>query len=202
MQIELKSVSKVFVNNRVLSDISYVFKSGESHAILGPNGSGKSTLLGVVSGMILPTSGEVIYSNNVKLVSPELFYNHFTISAPYLSFINDFSLLEIIDLHFKLKGSYFSANPVEFAEKCMFSKNQYNRMYKHLSSGMQQRLKIGLAILTKGDVLLLDEPYSNLDVKGKSWCKDLLASYLNNRTLLIASNDPEEYEICNNTLTL
>jgi len=202
MQVELKSVSKVFVRNRVLSEVNYTFTSGSKNAILGANGSGKSTLLGVVSGLILPTSGEVVYSSESETISSDLIYQHLTLSAPYLSLTEDFTLLEIIDFHFKLKESYVKLTNVEFAEKCLFNKNQFGILYKHFSSGMKQRLKLGLAILTKGDILLLDEPFTNLDVQGKEWCKNLINENLNNRTLLIASNDEEEYEICKDFLNL
>ena len=202
MKIKLNGISKFYVSNKVLDSITYTFENSGRYAILGPNGSGKSTLVGVITGLVEPTEGFVQYEENNALIKKELFYQNYSFAAPYISFVDDFSLIELIDFHFKIKESYLDVDSASFAEFCLFTKKQHKILYKHFSSGMKQRLKIGLAILTKSKVLLLDEPLSNLDEVGKKWYHSLLESYLNDRTLIIASNDNEEYAICTNRLTI
>jgi ABC-type multidrug transport system ATPase subunit len=67
---------------------------------------------------------------------------------------------------------------------------------------MKQRLKIGLAILSQSSVLVLDEPGANLDAPSKQWFQSMLAEYLGQRILIIASNDPEDYKICDQFLDI
>ena len=67
---------------------------------------------------------------------------------------------------------------------------------------MMQRLKIGLAILTESEILVLDEPGANLDEEAKSWFLNLLKNYLNSRLLLIASNESSDLTMCDRELNL
>ena len=72
-----------------------------------------------------------------------------------------------------------------------------SKAIKSYSSGMKQRLKLGLAILSHSDLLVIDEPFTNLDAAGKKWYLDLIDTYRAGRTLIICSNhQPEEYGFC------
>lgn len=69
--------------------------------------------------------------------------------------------------------------------------------YKNFSSGMKQRVKLGLAILTDAPLLLLDEPVTALDAKSIQWYKDMINAYSMDRTILVFSNlREEEYGFC------
>lgn len=67
---------------------------------------------------------------------------------------------------------------------------------------MKQRLKLGLAILADSSVLFLDEPISNLDDRAKLWCKQLLQNHCKDRLVIIASNEPEDFELVNYKIQL
>jgi ABC-type multidrug transport system ATPase subunit len=62
----------------------------------------------------------------------------------------------------------------------------------NFSSGMQQRLKLGLAVLSDAPLLLLDEPTSHLDKAGQKWYHELLLGHIHQRTVVIATNEPEK----------
>lgn len=75
-------------------------------------------------------------------------------------------------------------------------------MISQFSSGMKQRLKLGLALLSEVPVVLLDEPTSNLDRKGIEWYQDLIDKFGQNRILIVCSNEPREYEFCQQKIVL
>ncbi len=67
------------------------------------------------------------------------------------------------------------------------------KFIKHFSSGMKQRLKLAIGIYSASPLLLLDEPTTNLDQENKKWYSEEIKSILGNKTVIIASNQPEEY---------
>ena len=71
---------------------------------LGPNGSGKSTLLQVLNGSLAPSVGQLKYTFNDAEVEVGEVYQHLSLAAPYLELIEEFTLSEVIDFHFKFKG--------------------------------------------------------------------------------------------------
>ena len=72
-----------------------------------------------------------------------------------------------------------------------------SKVISDFSSGMKQRLKLGLALMTVSDIVLLDEPLTNLDSAAKSWYHDLVEEFGNDKTLIVFSNmQEEEYNFC------
>ena len=86
---------------------------------------------------------------------------------------------------------------------CLRLSKEAEKPIKYFSSGMKQRLKVGLAILADAPLLLLDEPLSNLDKEGVQWYDNLMRQYINNKTVIIASNNIEdEIKFCNSTIDI
>jgi ABC-type multidrug transport system ATPase subunit len=77
-----------------------------------------------------------------------------------------------------------------------------NKQIRYFSSGMKQRLKLGLAIFSNCPILLLDEPCSNLDKEGYALYKQLIAQYAMHKLIIVGSNDPEEYAFCTKQINL
>lgn len=174
---------------------------GEPCAVTGPNGSGKSTLLRVLSGYQPPTEGKISLKIGGKAIAAEDSFRFVSIAAPYLELIEDFSLAELLRFHFSFKR--VSANrPLEELAERMYLYQAWNKPIKHFSSGMKQRLRLGLAFYTDTPILLLDEPTSNLDEQGQQWYKQEILSVLPAKLVLIASNQPTEYHFCSNRLNL
>ncbi len=191
MRITLTNVSKTFGREVVFRDLSHVFESGSRTAILGPNGSGKSTLLQVIAGALMPTSGKVVHELNGSLIEEEIVYRHISIAAPYLGLYEDLSLREAIAMHIRFKPLRTGIGVEELARVAYLEKN-LEKPVRNFSSGMKQRLKLALAILSDTPLLLLDEPASNLDAQGIMWFRELLTKSLDDRTLLVASNRQAE----------
>src|SRR5271170_4375742 len=104
MNITLQNMRRRFNLDWICRGVDYTFTIRESYAILGPNGSGKSTLLQVLNGSLSPSEGVISYSDNGKTIEAEKIFEHLSLAAPYLELIEEFTLAEMIDLHFKFKS--------------------------------------------------------------------------------------------------
>lgn len=193
MRIELHGAGKKFGRQWVFRDVSHVFEPGRRYAILGKNGSGKSTFLKMLSGFLPPTKGRVVCSVDGMQVDPDKMFAHVSVSAPYMELIEEFTLPELIRFHRQCKalpndkiiGQIIGEAGLPF---------HHEKQIRQFSSGMKQRVKIILAMLSDARLLLLDEPCSNLDKEGREWYGRMLAVYGSNKTVFVASNhQAEEY---------
>jgi ABC-type multidrug transport system ATPase subunit len=200
INIDLQNVGKQFNTEWIFSGISIEISSDKPTAILGSNGSGKSTLLQVILSAITPTTGSITYlKDNLKINSDDAF-RLMSISAPYIELIEEFTLIEMILFHSKLKP--LLASPDEIIQICKLEKSTY-KLIRNFSSGMKQRVKLALAILSEAPVILLDEPTSNLDQVGITWYNQIVSKYLLNRTIIVSSNSIEhEYSFCKQIINL
>lgn len=187
MRIELTNVAKRFGRETVFAGVDLVLGSGARVAVGGPNGSGKSTLLQVVAGALTPTAGTVRHALGDAPLDPEAVYRHVAIAAPYLNLYEELSLREAIAVQARFKPFQRGMRPEEVA-RIAYLDAHLGKPVRNFSSGMKQRLKLALAVLSDTPLLLLDEPASNLDTAGIAWYRDLLEGHLGGRTLLVASN--------------
>ncbi len=201
MKIALKNIGKQYKEDWVFRNVNYEFFSGESYAIIGPNGSGKSTLINIISTHLMPTIGNIIYSNTKDLRQEDIFRN-ISICSPYLELIEEFTLTENFDFFFHFKKLLKCTTIKDFVNITDLH-NFENKTIGQFSSGMKQRVKLALAILADVPVVLLDEPCTNLDVNGISWYNQLVSEYLNNRLIIVSSNDQKhEFEFCTKEFSL
>lgn len=188
MKITFTGVAKHFTKEVVFTGVDHVFEAGSRTAVLGPNGSGKSTLLQVAAGALVPTAGRVEHQLNGTPLDPEQVYRHVSIAAPYLNLYEELSLRETIANHAHFKPLRAGIDVRELA-RIAYLDGHLDKPVRNFSSGMKQRLKLALAILSDTPLLLLDEPASNLDAQGIAWYKELLLAHLGGRTVLVASNN-------------
>ncbi|MBL7951843.1 MAG: ABC transporter ATP-binding protein [Flavobacteriales bacterium] len=196
MNIRLQNIGKHFGREVVFQNVDLALASGSRTAILGPNGSGKSTLLQVIGGAIIPTAGDIGHHLGASRVPQEEVYRHVSIAAPYLGLYEELSLEQAIAFHARFKPLLAGINPQELARIAYLEKALHKQVL-HFSSGMKQRLKLALAILSDTPLLLLDEPASNLDAEATAWYRDLLRAHIGQRTLVVASNrQAAEHDLC------
>src|ERR1700759_952445 len=103
-KILLENIGRRFNRDWIFREVNYTFKSGSIYAILGPNGSGKSTLLQVLNGSLTPSAGTIQYSLDDQSIEAEAVFKQLALAAPYLELIEEFTLDEMVDFHFKFKG--------------------------------------------------------------------------------------------------
>ncbi|MEM8895883.1 MAG: ATP-binding cassette domain-containing protein [Bacteroidota bacterium] len=201
MDITFDKVSKRFIKEWVIRDFSFEFKANHSIAITGANGSGKSTLLKLITGIMPITVGQIEYRQGLNKISEDDAYKYMTFCSPYQELIEEFSLAEMIRFHKSFRKMEDNLHERDYADLWQLS-HALNKPIHFYSSGMKQRVKVGLALSTTSQVTLLDEPTSNLDEKGKTWYMDQVEKVLNKRTLIVASNIREEYTFCSDGVSL
>lgn len=196
MDITLTDIAKHFGREVVFHAVNVELPEGSRTAILGPNGSGKSTLLQVIGGALSPTQGSIVHRHTGRALAQEEVYRHVSIAAPYLGLYEELSLREVLEFHVRFKPLRAGLSALDVA-RIAYLEHAMNKPVLHFSSGMKQRLKLALAILSDTALLLLDEPASNLDAEAIEWYRTLLRAHMGDRTLVIASNrQPAEHDLC------
>ena len=202
MHISLSKISRKYNYEWIFRDVDFEFEHGNAYAILGSNGSGKSTLLQIISGHLHPSGGTLTYSHNNKDIGVEDFFRHVTFSGPYLELIEEFTLEEMFTFHsrFKKFRNNMDVNAVMDATGLMRNRN---KPIKYFSSGMKQRVRLAIALLTESEVVLLDEPAANLDHKAIAWYRDLVANNHADRIIIVCSNSQsEEHDFCTQSIVI
>ena len=199
LEINLSEAGKKYQYEWIFKNLSLDVPAQAKIAITGGNGSGKSTFLKCLSGQIPLTEGKVSYVLNQKLLQESDYYKLLAISAPYLELPEEYTLKELLAFHFKFKNIAPGID-LEEIPKLMYLERSVSKQILYFSSGMKQRLKLGLCFFSDVPLLLLDEPASNLDQKGIAWYQDLIQQYGSQRTIFICSNDPREYTFCEQIL--
>lgn len=202
MTINLQDCGKHYNRDWIFRNLNHPFSSGDKTAILGPNGSGKSTLLKCISGYLSLNEGKIAYMDGDHPVEREDFYRQMVFSGPYIDLIGELTVSEQIRFHSEFKPLIRNIS-LETVLEIIGFQNQKNKYLRHLSSGMRQRLKLILTILSDVPCVLLDEPATNLDKDGVKWYDGLVQEYIDeNRILIIASNREDEYSACTSELQI
>lgn len=191
MNIQLDGVGKRFERNWIFRNISFEINKGSRRVVLGANGSGKSTLLKIIANNVSPSEGRVSYTGNNGEIHPDNVFQHVTIAAPYLEMPEEYSLGELIAFHKAFKPIEKNLSDKDISDLLELSHTK-DKMYKHFSSGMKQRVKLGLAILSATPLLLLDEPTTALDAKAIQWYRQMIDNYTTGKTIVVFSNNKEE----------
>lgn len=189
--IHLKSAGKKFLHQWVFRKLDLQVQSYEKIAITGFNGSGKSTLLQIISGFQSLNEGSINYFHNNMEVEPANWYKHISFAAPYLDLPDEYTLHELVSFYASFKPFLSSLNEAEIVSIIELDEDK-KKPVKYFSSGMKQRLRLALAMLSDVPVVLLDEPLSNLDKRGEDWYKNLINNFTTRKTVIVCSNNIED----------
>lgn len=187
MSVKLEDVSVDFGDRRILHGICATFESGILTALTGPSGTGKTTLLGVIAGFILPSEGKVTVGGVAPL--PE-----FVVWVPQgANALSARTLLDNVRL-----APLSDGLPLSAAEKVASAQlemvglgGRESALARELSGGELQRLALARALASSRPLLLADEPTANLDSETSKGIIELLRSIRAERTMIIATHDPE-----------
>ncbi len=201
MKITLTGIGKKYGREWIFRNVNHTFTDGSSTVILGSNGSGKSTLLQVISGYIIPNEGTLEVAKGA-VVTAEKLHECFAFASPYIELMEEFTFRECVEFQQKFRGwqsGLKTENVIELSGLTHASEKQI----RNYSSGMKQRAKLTLAILSNAPVLLLDEPCSNLDKQAQEWYATLIADFRENRTIIVCSNAvKEEHFFCDSAMDI
>ena len=204
----LKTVDleKSFLNKVIFRNVNLELKSGDSLAVTGRNGSGKSTLLKVLANLMKPNKGKVIVSNDSDVIPADKLHLCFGMIAPYLNLYDELTALENLEFFYDLKcGNLPDSNKKEHLKYLLKRINLFNRRndeVKNFSSGMKQRVKLAFAIINNPEILLMDEPRTNLDVEGIDLVYKIADEHKENGILIEATNEPEDTKLCSGVISI
>ena len=192
--IETKKLTKKFKDNIAVNEIDLIINQGELFALLGVNGAGKTTTIKMLSGLILPTSGEIIIENmNMKKevfkikeilnVSPQE-----TAIAPNLTVKEN---LEFMAGVYQIKDKEKKINELVKEFKL---EDVLNKRAKTLSGGWQRRVSIAISLINNPKILFLDEPTLGLDVIARKELWKVINSLKGRITIILTTHYMEEAE--------
>ncbi|MGN0293157.1 MAG: ABC transporter ATP-binding protein [Lachnospiraceae bacterium] len=206
MKIRLEHISKVFKNTIAVNDMSFTVEDGEMICLLGPSGCGKSTTLSMVAGLEQPTGGEIYFDDkpmsNVEAEDRDIgmvFQNYAL--YPHMNVADN--------IMFPLKMRYMPKKErikkmKAFAEMMQIT-DLLNRKPAQLSGGQQQRVAIARALIKEPSILLLDEPFSNLDARLRIELRDdirALQQKLGITTIFVTHDQEEAMSISDRILLM
>jgi len=202
LHVELNQIAKRYQKQSIFRDVSYSFQSGSCASVIGSNGSGKSTLLQIIAGYVTPSEGSITWHLNDHRINRDEVFRHVAICSPALQLWDELTLSENHSLFTQFKQLPECDSASAFAQKIELEKHIHKPL-KSFSSGMRQRVKLGLAILSDSPLLLLDEPCSHMDANAVEWYQQLLRKHARERTVIVASNnDKRETFLCSEELDI
>ena len=201
MEITVDRLGKRYQHGWVFRNLSFLFQSNNIYGISGRNGSGKSTFLKIISGLLSATEGKIQYVSGQGSVKREDIYHYLSVAAPYTELLEEFTLAEMIDFHTGFKPSDRFSDTAQWIEMMQLGSAAHRPMVQ-FSSGMKQRVKLGLALYSKAEIIFLDEPTSNLDENAKDWFFQHLDLQRQNKLIFIASNEEQDFKFCTNRILL
>ena len=202
VQISLQNVGKRYNHEWIFRGVSHTFQQNQHTVIRGANGSGKSTLLQVILGSTVPSEGELSYLAKGIEVKLEESIGMFSLATPYLELVEEFTLIEMLEFHKKMQA-FKDDVTIDSIIETLYLKGSKNKAIKYYSSGMKQRVKLGVALLSDTPFVLLDEPTSNLDADAIEWYKGLVETNKKDRIIMVCSNDQkDEFSFCEKELNL
>ncbi len=194
-RIDLQNISKSFDKKKVLDNINLIVPEGKLISLLGPSGCGKTTTLKIIAGLLNPDEGDILLEGSSVLKVPVEKRGAVIVFQDYLLFPH----LNVEDnIGFGLKMAKVDKEIIRKQVQKMLGLVQLEgyekRMPHELSGGQKQRVALARALAIEPEVLLLDEPFSNLDRKLREDMRDFILNLQRklNITTVLVTHDKEE----------
>ncbi len=205
MILEVKDLKKVYGDKVVVNIADLSINQGETVGLVGNNGAGKTTFFRMLLDLIRPSDGEVIskgenvmrndhWKDYTASFLDEGFLIDYLTPEEYFTFIGGLHQLSIADVN------AFLSNYLEFFNGEILNSGKYIRDF---SKGNQNKVGIAAALMQKPEILILDEPFANLDPTTQIRLKKLLKEYPGNMTTFISSHDLNHVtDVCDRIILL
>lgn len=195
MKLQLAHITKKYGNKTALSDVSLTLEKGV-YALLGPNGAGKTTLISIITNLLAPTSGTVLYDDVPIWQNLQNYIERIGYLPQYPQFYKNFRANEFLRYMAVMKGvekNRINSLTEELIEKVNLT-NDASRYIGQYSGGMRQRLGIAQALLNNPEILILDEPTAGLDPKERIRFRNLISQLSENRIVILATHIVSDVE--------
>lgn len=197
-KIIFDNVSLAFAENKIFENLSLELNAGKIIVVTGANGSGKSTFLKLTGQFIQPDSGIIMAFNNVNVKITHIDFRYkIAAVSPSINFYSGLTAVENINFFVGLRNIILNDGQIEnIFKRVGLDLSCKNKYAGNFSTGMIQRLKLAILLAVDADVLLLDEPCSNLDEEGKkNFFAEIKQAAEIGKLILLATNDEEEVKI-------
>ncbi|AFA46962.1 antibiotic ABC transport system ATP-binding protein [Acetobacterium woodii DSM 1030] len=170
--LQTKNLSKTFKNHHAVNEVSIAISRNSIYGLLGPNGAGKSTLLKMITGMLHPSSGEIIFEDHLWSRNDLVDIGALIESAPLYENLTAIENLKVRTLLLGLPDTR-----IDEVLQTVDLTNTGKKCAGQFSMGMKQRLGIAIALLNHPKLLILDEPTNGLDPIGIQDLRALIRSF-------------------------
>ncbi len=195
--MKITNLTHYYNKDLALENINLEIKSGEFIAIIGESGSGKSTLLSILSTLLKPTSGDIVYENtNYKDIKniDDFRKNNIGFIFQFHYLINYLSVKENINL----ANEKASKDEIFNLLKLLGIENLIDKYPNEISGGQRQRVAIARALINNPKIIFADEPTGNLDSKNSLNVFELFKTFANKgTTIIVATHDKSLAELAN-----
>ncbi|MBO0993437.1 ABC transporter ATP-binding protein [Bacillus sp. SD088] len=193
--IRTRGLTKKVNGRELVSDINLHIKKGEIYGFLGQNGVGKTTIMKMLTGLMIPTSGEIELFGSTFTEKSKSVLKRVGSIIEYPIFFEHLTACENISLHCEYLG-FYDHKAIKEALDLVHLTGMEKKQVKSFSLGMKQRLGIARAIITKPELIVLDEPTNGLDPIGIKDVRDLILMLNKNYeiTFLLSSHILGEME--------
>jgi len=206
MRIEVKNLTKKFKSITAVNNISFKIEKNNTLGLLGPNGCGKTTSIGMMLGLIIPTSGEILIDgvkldskNRIKLLSLMNF------ASPYIELPKKLTVKQNLEVYARMYGVINKDERIKELIEDLNLNQFLDKKTGELSSGQKNRVSLAKSLINKPKLLFLDEPTASLDPDIGDFVRQYLEKYKkeNDLTVLLASHNMKEVErLCNKIIMM
>ncbi|MEK3955044.1 MULTISPECIES: ABC transporter ATP-binding protein [Psychrobacillus] len=192
------NLSKKFKTKVVVKEVNVELFAGESVGLLGPNGAGKSTTISMLSSLVQPSSGDVLWNEKSIAKNPDPLRKALGVVPQEIALYPELSARENLAFFGRvngLKGELLATRITEVLTKIGLLDRQKD-IVKTFSGGMKRRLNIGAALLHKPSILIMDEPTVGIDPQSRAYILETVKQFVaDGMTLLYTSHYMEEVEM-------
>lgn len=199
--IQIHQVSKIFKGTETITNVNMKVSRGEIYGFLGPNGAGKTTIMKMILNLVKPSSGEIQVFDQLVLPTSVQYLKRIGSIIEYPVFYDRLTAEANLEFHCRFMG-YRDKSAIKEALKIVGLDGVGDKKIHEFSLGMKQRLGIARAIVTRPEILILDEPINGLDPIGIKEMRELLL-FLKEKygtTILISSHIVSEIESVADTI--
>lgn len=199
--IQTNQLTKIIRQKELVSNVTMHVKKGEIYGFLGPNGAGKTTVMKMLTNLWKPTSGTIELFGEILTETSYEMLRRMGSMLEFPTFYEELSGKKNLELHSEYMG-YYSLDAVNNALESLDLIKAADKPVKSYSLGMKQRLGIARVILSKPELLILDEPTNGLDPSGMKHIRELLRMLCKEYgiTILISSHILSEIESISDTI--
>jgi len=177
--VEIKGLTKKYLNKTALNNINLNIEEGKVVGILGPNGSGKTTLIKILAGLLRQTSGEVLIDGKNIGVDTKSIVSY----LPDRNFL--YKWMKIEDAMNLYKDFYYDFDEKKFNDILSFMKLEKNMKIDSLSKGMHEKLNLSLILARNAKLYILDEPIAGVDPVARDQILDAIINNYNEKSSML-----------------